>query len=73
MIDQIALGALGASAILLSQHPDESRRRFAPILGLMAQPFWLYTTYVHQQWSIFVLSFFYAYAWWTGFKQHWRK
>lgn len=73
MIDQIALGVLGGSAILLSQHRDVNKRAIAPILGLLAQPFWFYTTYTHQQWAIFGLSFFYTYAWWTGFKLHWRN
>lgn len=71
MIDQLALGALGGSAILLSQSQMSQQRRLAPVLGLLAQPFWFYTTYVHEQWAIFGLCFFYTFAWWRGFRLFW--
>jgi len=71
MINQILLGVLGVSAVLFSQSPEESRRSIAPILGLMAQPFWFYTTFTSGQWGIFLLSFFYTYAWWKGFQLYW--
>ena len=38
-----------------------------------SQPFWYYTTWVNEQWGIFILSGFYTYAWLTGIYFHWIK
>lgn len=73
MIDQIALGLLGGSAVLFSQSHDKKKRALSPILGLAAQPFWFYSTFVNEQWAIFALSFFYTYAWWKGLQLHWGE
>lgn len=73
MITQILLGLLGGTAVLLTYSEIPRRRAFAPIFGLCAQPFWFYTTYTHEQWAIFVLSFLYTYGWWRGFRTYWLK
>ncbi len=73
MLEQAILGILGVTAIFLSQDKREKRRALAPIFGLAAQPFWFYTMYMAEQWAVFVLSFFYTYAWWLGFKLHWLR
>lgn len=70
-MEQIFIGIFGAVAIWLTQQGKESLKRYAPILGLLSQPFWFYTTWKAQQWGIFGLSFIYAYSWWIGFRHHW--
>lgn len=70
-MEQVFIGLFGALAIWLSQQSREGLKKYAPILGLLAQPFWFYTTWKAQQWGIFGLSFLYAYSWWVGFKSHW--
>ena len=71
MIEQIAIGVLGAGAAFLSQDPDEARRRFACLFGLAAQPFWFYCTWQAGQWGMFALSVLYAIAWSRGFATQW--
>jgi len=73
MIDQIALGVTGVVAIFLSQSRQESYRKWACIFGLIGQPFWFYTTYIHEQWGVFALCFFYAAAWMKGLYTNWIK
>jgi hypothetical protein len=69
--DQIGIGILSGSAILLSQSMKDNVRRYAPILGLASQPFWVYTSFVNNQPVLFLLSFYYVYAWGTGVKNYW--
>lgn len=70
-LDQIMIGVLGVTAIWLSQHEKEDLRKYACLLGLGAQPFWFYSAWTAGQWGIFILCFFYAYAWFKGFRVHW--
>lgn len=69
--DQIAIGIFGVTAIFLSQSALESRRRWACILGLCAQPAWFYAAWHASQWGIFGLSFLYTASWLKGFYTHW--
>ena len=72
MLVQIIIALTGGIAILLSQQEKKPEwKKYASILGLIGQPFWFYTTFVHEQWGIFILSFFYTYAWFVGFKNNW--
>jgi hypothetical protein len=72
-IDQAVIAVFGVAAVWLSQDSREKFRRWAPVCGLIAQPAWLWTTYHHQQWAIFALSFLYAYSWWRGIRTYWMK
>lgn len=69
--DQVVIGILSGSAILLSQDTRDTWRKYAPILGLLGQPFWMYTSFVHEQPVLFLLSFYYIYAWGLGVKNYW--
>lgn len=71
MMEQIGIALCGVTAVFLSQDKRESWRKWACIFGLMAQPFWFYTTWTHGQWAIFGLSFLYTYSWLRGLKTHW--
>ncbi len=43
-----------------------------PICGLVSQPAWFITSFVNQQWGVFLLSFAYFALWaWTLIR--WRK
>jgi hypothetical protein len=72
-LEQIGIAVFGVAAIRLSQDERERVRRWSCICGLCAQPFWFYTTFVNGQWGIFVLSFFYTWAWWKGVRTFWLK
>lgn len=72
-LDQIVIAIFGVAAVWLSQDAREKLRRWAPVCGLIAQPAWIYTTYVHQQWAILALTLFYTWAWWKGVRTYWLK
>lgn len=73
MLAQLAIGLFGVTAVFLSQDPRISRRCYACLFGLAAQPFWFYTTWQAHQWGIFALSFFYTFSWARGFVAHWIR
>ena len=72
MIEQIMIGLTSAIAIYLSQS-DDRYTRYACLFGVVGQPFWFYSSYQTEQWGIFVLCFFYAFAWGQGIKKYWLK
>jgi hypothetical protein len=73
MIEQIAIGLFGVTAVFLSQSPRANTRRYACLFGLASQPFWFYATYKAQQWGIFGLSVLYAASWLRGFHVNWVR
>lgn len=73
MIEQIAIGLCGVAAVFLSQDARASRRRYACLFGLAAQPFWFLATWKAGQYGIFALSFLYAFSWARGFWMHWIR
>jgi len=73
MLEQVGLAFTGATAIWLSQSDNPNHRKHACLFGMAGQPFWFYTTYINEQWGIFMLSFIYAWSWYRGFKLYWMK
>lgn len=55
-ISQVAIVVLGLGAIVLVGQ----KNRWGFVLGLASQPFWYITTYLHEQWGLFLLSFAYT-------------
>ena len=73
MISQIFLAITGVVSIMLTQQNNEYLKKYACLFGLAGQPFWFYASYQAEQWGIFVLSFFYLYAWCVGLKNNWMR
>ena len=73
MIEQIAIALCGVSAVFFSQCDGANWRRWASVMGLIGQPFWLIATYKAGQWGIFGLCFIYTFAWAKGFHLYWIK
>ncbi len=71
MIAQIMIALFGVGAVWLSQDARAERRRFAPILGLIGQPFWFYSAWAAEQWGIFALCFLYTASWLRGLRAYW--
>ena len=69
---QIWIILFGCSAIWFVSRL-EKWKRWGYIFGLISQPAWLYTTYIHEQWGILLLSFFYTYSWGQGVYNYWIK
>lgn len=69
---QIMILIFSASAIwLVSQKKDY--KKWGYVLGLLGQPFWLYTTIVNKQTGMFILTLFYIYSWSIGFYNYFIK
>ena len=62
IISQIAIFALGTSAIVLIA----KKNKWGFVAGLLAQPFWFITSYTHEQWGVFFVSFIYLGSWLLG-------
>lgn len=71
MIEQIFIAITGVTGIWLTQQNNEKLKRYACILGMLGQPFWFYSSYQAGQWGIFLMSFFYTFAWGVGIKNNW--
>tara|TARA_Y100000296_G_C4945188_1_gene143460 strand:- start:110 stop:349 length:240 start_codon:yes stop_codon:yes gene_type:complete len=61
---------LGAASVWVSQGANA---KYACILGLIAQPFWFYVTFIAEQWGLFALTVVYTFAWVRGINTYWRK
>jgi len=72
-VSQILIPLFGATAVFLSQCRTREKRCWAPVLGIISQPAWFFTTWFNAQWGIFTVSFVYAYAWVLGLYNHWFK
>ena len=71
MISQIGIVFFGVIAAWLTQQGNESRKKYACIFGLIAQPFWFWSALSEDQWGILILSFVYTGVWLIGFKNYW--
>jgi hypothetical protein len=71
--EQIVIVLCGVSSIWLSQSPDFESRKWAPIIGLAAQPFWMYASWIAEQYGIFALSLVYAAGWIRGIRTYWAR
>ncbi len=72
IISQILLFISGAGSIWFISRKEEWKR-WGYIIGLIGQPFWFYTAYTHNQWSIVILTVFYTYSWMQGIYFYWIK
>lgn len=70
---QIVIAFTGMVAIYLTQQSKDALKKYAPILGLVGQPFWYYTTLLNEQYGIFFLTLGYTYLWGMGFYNNWIK
>jgi len=71
-ISQIAVFIFGASAIWFVGR-KESWRRWGFILGLLGQPFWIYSFISNKQYGMLLMTAVYTYSWATGIYNHWIK
>jgi hypothetical protein len=71
MIEQVAIACTGTVSIFLTQSKSEQARKYACLVGIAGQPFWIYATYQAAQWGILALTFLYTLAWSRGIYTHW--
>lgn len=73
VVEQVAIALFGVAAVFFSQDQRAERRRWAPVLGLLAQPFWFYAMWKSGQWGVFALCFLYAASWARGLYNFWIR
>lgn len=55
-MNQIFIALFGLSAVYMAMVSESTAaRRWAPVVGLAGQPFWLYATGSEGQWGMFAL------------------
>ena len=68
MISQLGIATFGVLAIFLANCIDIRWRRWAPVAGLIGQPFWVMAAVEAAQWGILALCVLYTLAWAKGFR-----
>jgi hypothetical protein len=73
VISQIGIALFGVSAVFLVGVRNKRLARWGYVAGVCGQPFWMYATFVAEQWGIFLLTVVYSYCWVNGLRNHWRQ
>lgn len=73
MTAQVGIVVFGMIAIISANCRPLHVRKWAPIFGMLSQPFWFYATWHAEQWGIFAISFVYAGSWVMGFYNLWIR
>lgn len=68
---QTLIAALTIPALFLVAQHSFYRRRWGFLLGISAQPFWLYATFSPDTYGMFVVSVFTTGTWFLGVWNHW--
>lgn len=71
MIIQLALAVFGLAAMYLATGRSPRARRWAPIVGLCGQPFWLAFAHGANAWGLFLLSLAYIAVYLRGVWLQW--
>ncbi len=61
---QIAIFLFGITSIFLLGR----KNKWGMVAGLAAQPFWFITTYLHEQWWLFLVTILYTGVWISGIR-----
>ena len=72
-IVQVLLSIFSLCSLFCITRDKENVRKYAPIFGLLSQPFWIYSTYCASQFGMFILSFIYTLIWISTLIKMWFK
>ncbi len=68
-VSQIAIFVFGVLAIVLIAR----KNKWGFVFGLLTQPFWFITSYIHEQWGVFFVSITYTLSWIYGVHEWFYK
>lgn len=71
-IDQMVIALAAALAAWINQDPRAHVRRWAGVLGMVGQPFYLYATWHAAQWGMFLVSIVFTASYLRGIRLGWR-
>ena len=69
---QIALAFFGLTAMFMAMGNNASARRWAPVVGLCGQPFWIAFALQSSAWGLLALSLAYSAVYVRGAWVQWR-
>lgn len=69
---QLALAFFGLSALWMATGRNERARRWAPLVGLCGQPFWIVFAVQASAWGLLALSLAYSAVYVRGAWVQWR-
>ena len=71
MLTQLALAIFGLTALWLATGTDAAGRRWAPVIGLAGQPFWIAFAIKSSAWGLLALSIAYSVVYARGIWKQW--
>lgn len=71
LIVQLCIALTGVLAAWVSHAPAERTRRWGCVLGLLGQPFWVWTAWHAGQWGVLACSAGYTLAFIRGVRVYW--
>lgn len=72
MTVQLALAFFGLAALWMSQGDNLQARRWAPVVGMLGQPFWIVFAIDAGAWGLLLLSLAYTVVYVRGAMVQWR-
>lgn len=72
-MSQFFMALFGLTAMYLATGKNERLRKWAPIVGLCAQPFWFWFCWQTSSWGLAILSAAYTAVYIRGIVLHWRR
>ena len=72
-MNQLLIATFGLTSIYFAMGHNQTRRKYAPIIGLCGQPFWGYFAYQTQGWGLAALVVAYTLVYINGIRIHWSN
>lgn len=73
MMIQFLIAAFGLTSIYFAMGHNPRLRRWAPIIGLMGQPFWAIFAWQSEGWGLAVLVAAYTLVYIEGIRMQWGR
>jgi hypothetical protein len=69
---QFALSFFAIGAVLMAMSRNDTARKWAPVVGLAGQPFWIVFAIRTQAWGVLVLAGVFTLVYLSGLLIQWR-
>ncbi len=70
---QILIFVLGVFTVYLLALKNPRHQRWGYVVGLLAEPAWIYAAWSAHQWGIIILAVIYSGCYALGIWNHWRS
>jgi hypothetical protein len=72
-MEQAIIAVTGGLAFCLTQQSNQKLKRYACLVGLIGQPFWMYATYTNELPGMFIATLIHTFGCLLGIKNNWIK